>query len=389
MENHINTPTIKQFLNKICTNQSFSKSPRYTHLLTYLVEQSLEGNDLKEHTIGIELFEKKYNSDKNDGIVRVYMYNLRKKLKAYYLDNGKNDSFVFTLEKGSYNLKFIPKTIENNKKEEKIEPIIKTTPKFLYTLTAIAFFAVLAYFLTPHKKTYCWNPFLKKNATNICVIADQVVMFKKRSNIGELIIRKEVNSSSDYINYSQKNSSDSLLLSDYTFFTKAVPYSINHLSRYFSQQNQFFSLVPESEFRYDEVAKNNIIYIGQYKTMNVSKEIFLKNSKVFKANYNNFVYQLNDKETIYRANFTDGLRSEYVMVSYITLKNNNKAIYFVSNNDIGTMASINKFTDVEFLQEFNKKLPSSQIQFNALFKVEGVNRTDINCKLVQLEIIEE
>ena len=42
----------------------------------------------------------------------------------------------------------------------------------------------------------------------------------------------------------------------------------------------------------------------------------------------------------------------------------------------------------DYLKSFYKKLPSEASYFNALFKVEGVERTDATCELVELEIIE-
>ena len=95
---------------------------------------------LKEHIIGMELFEQNYNEDKNDGIVRVYMYNLRKKLKTYYTGAGINDEIVFALEKGSYNLKF---NLNTNTTEQVIDakPINRTTKKIAISLV-IAFVIV-------------------------------------------------------------------------------------------------------------------------------------------------------------------------------------------------------------------------------------------------------
>lgn len=390
MEKHIDTQKIREYLQGICSDETFAKSKRYTHLLTFLVEQAIAGKMLKEHIIGMELFEQNYNEDKNDGIVRVYMYNLRKKLKTYYTGAGINDEIVFALEKGSYNLKF---NLNTNTTEQVIDakPINRTTKKIAISLV-IAFVIVAMvcfYFAFSKPDNYCWDAFFDKDATNTCILADQVILNKKGGDSGDVLILSEVNSSSDFIAYTEKNNVDTLELADYTFFTKAIPYSLHNLSRWFCIHSQDFSPIPESEFRYEETKRSNIIYLGQYKTMSVSKEVFLRNSKVFKANYNNFEYLKDGKITQYKASFEKSLRAEYAMVSYMSLSNGNKALYFVSNNDIGTMATINKFTDPEFLEQFYKEIPSSEAYFNALFKVEGIGRADVSCELVALEVIEK
>ncbi|MFI3248582.1 MAG: hypothetical protein R3Y39_05575 [Rikenellaceae bacterium] len=81
------------------------------------------------------------------------------------------------------------------------------------------------------------------------------------------------------------------------------------------------------------------------------------------------------------------LTEEYAIVSYVRLNSSTNALYFTSNHDIGTMATLNSFTDIDFLKEFYKQLPSTDSYFNALFRVEGIGRTDITCTLIELEIL--
>ncbi len=393
MKNLINKDRIDEYLNKINSSEVFSKSPRYIEILSYLVEQALAENDLKEQVIGMDLFEQNYNADKNDGIVRVYMYNLRKKLEAYYTGPGQNDKIIFSVEKGSYNLKFAPIQIVDQPTTELPESNQPTRKEFnkkrlVVAVILLFFLGAGVYFLFFNQKQYCWEAFFDRDASNICVLADQVVLHRKGDDPGSQILNKEINSPSDFISYTKTHQIDTLDLMDFTYFTKAIPYSIHDLSRFFTFHDQDFSQMPESEFRYDDTKTNNIIYIGQFKTMSISKELFLKNSKIFKARTTYFVSILNGKETPYKPKFREGLRSEYAMVSYMPVGNENKAIYFVSNHDIGTMAVVNNFTNAEFLKDFYKNLPSSSSYFNALFKVEGVNRTETSCELVELELID-
>lgn len=391
MKNKLEIDKIRELLKHICSYEPFIKSPKYTHFLNYLVEQALKENDLKEQTIGMELFQRNYNDDKNDGIVRVYMYNLRKKLKTYYSEIGKNDDIRFVLEKGSYNIKFV----KNNNPEKviqlgKIVSYFKTTSNKVIFLTALIILLIsyAVYQLQNDNNLYCWKPFFKDKAKNICILADQVILKKKNAPIGNLISHEDINSASDFISFTKKNSIDSLVLVDYTYFTKAVPHAIQKLTHLFTKQNQEFSQISESEFKYEDAKRNNLIYVGQYKTMNVSKEIFLKNSKVFKVFQKHFTHHLNGETKKYKPDFEEGLTAEYAMVSFVTLSTGNTALYFVSNHDMGTIATIDKFTNLNFLKEFYRKLPSKDSYFNALFRVEGIGRTDVSCTLVKLEVIE-
>lgn len=60
----------------------------------------------------------------------------------------------------------------------------------------------------------------------------------------------------------------------------------------------------------------------------------------------------------------------------------------MSNYDIGVMATLRNLTNKVWLKEFYKKLPSKKNNFNALFKVSGIHRTDVSCELLELEVIE-
>lgn len=114
----IDNNLINKYLEKILISRHFNKSKISCDLLSYLVNASLTGKNPKEFTIGIELFGKKYNDSKQDSNIRVYIHNVRKKLKDYYVEDGKKDPVIFEIEKGKYRVNFISrKEIKSTKKE--------------------------------------------------------------------------------------------------------------------------------------------------------------------------------------------------------------------------------------------------------------------------------
>lgn len=388
MENQIDTHHIQEHLKDVCADPLFAHSVRYIEILKYLVEQALAGNTVKAHTIGDEVFGKNYNPNKDDGKVRVYMYNLRKKLQTYYATNGKDATLCFGFEKGSYDIKFLPLS---NESESSLSPSTNSSNQKRVAIISVAAILLLGLVLYPFlwkKELYCWETLIDKDATNTCIFADQVILNKKGEKPGVLHTIHEVNSASDFIQYSKNNEADSLSLAEYTMNTRAIPYALIDITKLFFSNKANIQVLPESEFRYEKTKSSNIIYIGQYKTMSLSKEIFLSNSKIFKAYFTHFSSSKEGEETPYRPVFKGDLRAEYAMVSYLPLNDGNKALYFVSNHDIGTMATVHKFTDLNYLKEFYQKLPTKDAYFNALFKVDGLERTDVSCELVELEVVE-
>ncbi len=96
---------IHEALDKIVNSPAFAQSARLTRFLRFVVEHSVENrpDQLKEYSIGLSVFDRDEGYDpRTDPIVRVEAGRLRTKLREYYSSEGKNDSVIIQLPKGSY-----------------------------------------------------------------------------------------------------------------------------------------------------------------------------------------------------------------------------------------------------------------------------------------------
>ncbi len=92
-------------LEKIVSDGLFAASKRYPHLLRYIVEQTLEGNEdnLKERTLGVEVFHRPPDYDTNlDPVVRLSAAEVRKRLAQYYQSQAHVGELRIELNPGSY-----------------------------------------------------------------------------------------------------------------------------------------------------------------------------------------------------------------------------------------------------------------------------------------------
>ena len=92
-------------LEKIVSDPRFTASKRYPQLLRYIVEQTLEGNedDLKERTLGVEVFHRTPDYDTNlDPVVRLCAAEVRKRLAQYYQSPAHVGELRIDLNPGSY-----------------------------------------------------------------------------------------------------------------------------------------------------------------------------------------------------------------------------------------------------------------------------------------------
>ena len=98
---------VREQLERLVTHSLFANSKRYPALLAYVVEQTLLGkaSDLKERSIGIEVFGRSPSYDANaDPIVRITAGEVRKRLSQYYYDASHAGELVRELPIGTYTI---------------------------------------------------------------------------------------------------------------------------------------------------------------------------------------------------------------------------------------------------------------------------------------------
>jgi hypothetical protein len=96
---------VRSQLEKIVNDVRFTASKRYPHLLRYIVEQTLAENeeDLKERTLGVEVFHRQPDYDTNlDPVVRLCAAEVRKRLAQYYQLPAHAGELRIELNPGSY-----------------------------------------------------------------------------------------------------------------------------------------------------------------------------------------------------------------------------------------------------------------------------------------------
>ena len=100
-------------LDSILSSYHFKGSKRYPALLKYVVDAALEGRsgDLKERTLGVEVFGRDPNYDTNaDPVVRFSASEVRKRIAQYYHETGSGSRMQIDLPLGSYVPEFFPRS---------------------------------------------------------------------------------------------------------------------------------------------------------------------------------------------------------------------------------------------------------------------------------------
>src|SRR6266446_3217355 len=100
-----------QLAQRIASSPPFQKSTRLRELLEHVTERTIHGHahELTEQQIGSALFHKPSGySPLEDSSVRVHARQLRLKLHEYFDEEGRNESLILEIPKGSYAPMFKP-----------------------------------------------------------------------------------------------------------------------------------------------------------------------------------------------------------------------------------------------------------------------------------------
>jgi hypothetical protein len=375
---------ISEQLKRITDSSLFSRSPVNTSLLSLLVNATIEGTKLKEASIGSAIFGKSYDPVKNDTKVRVYIHNLRKKLAEYYVGEGHNDPIIFEIEKGQYSVHFIPAAPKSG---------ISGTRKKQWLLFGLASIATIClYFTLIHKQkpSPVWQSVLDNKFPISVLIGDHFMIDGPIPLNGPGLIRAfSINSESDFAQYIRQHpeSASQLSPNPYTYVTKMGPYCTKTLGDFFQQYHLPFQLKLNSEWDRSKISEENIIYVGQYKTMGFLLNIFRENNPRFRISGGTVeVIGANNRDTTRFYSATGKETTDYTLVSKIKGPNRNTILLFVSDNDIGVINVLNYFTNADSLACFNKKNHIEDFPFTALFKVSGWERTGYQMKLERIEV---
>ena len=125
---------VRAEIERILADPRFVRAHQLARLLRFIVDETLlgRGDDLKEYTIGIEVFGRSVTYDPRlDSIVRVQARLLRLKLAEYYQSNGAGDPVVLELPKGTYIPSFRHGSVSVDPRDASLPTNVATGPSRL------------------------------------------------------------------------------------------------------------------------------------------------------------------------------------------------------------------------------------------------------------------
>ena len=192
----------REELHRILQSRYFAHSPRKTRFLTFVAEQTFQGNSskLNEYLIGSEAYARGADFDQQkDPIVRVQAHEIRRLLKKYYVDEGSGNPIRMDLPAGGYVPVFARVQPDFEPKPQQAAPEEDAQPQALnrihlaVTLTLAVVCIALAVTLAlrggfspsaasspktslPPELEWFWKPFLPPAAAPLIIIPNHPVL---------------------------------------------------------------------------------------------------------------------------------------------------------------------------------------------------------------------
>ncbi len=373
-------------LQKVLSSPTFQNSPTSSRLLEFLVTSTLEKKQLKETTVGIALFGEDYLNDPNTSRIRVNIYNLRKKLDAYYYEEGKNDAIKILINKGQYYTQFVKGAYV---KAEVVD--FKKKYRIVLGICLLSIIAVIclsiAHFYQPHINI--WNKLLNnKKLTNVYVGDFFGIMGKTVTGKIGWNRDYEINSLAEFYAFKQEHAAaidTPIIPSDYTYMTAMGAVGIKDLAQLFFSNNQDFTIRFSNKSSYEDIKERNTVYIGPIKNQNKFLALFNDKNPQLKFQKQQLHFQnfKQKKDTTFNlaSNLSDG---ELAIVSRLPGDNNTEWFFFFSDHDIGVMATVDYFCNIQNLERFSTKHLGSTEYFTAIFFVKGKERTNLSLTLIDV-----
>jgi len=377
---------ISQTIEKLLKSKTFSKPGIYKEILNYLVNCSLKGETPKEQQIAFDVFGKKADQGKELN-VRVYILNLRNKLKEYYQNEGKDDIVILQIPKGKYHVEFKFLRYKSFKRSlKKFSLVLFVSGILLITFSVIILFNTNKF---RQPKQAIWKGFLKPKYPILIVLGDHY-FFTDSVATGRPGSSRDtrINSDEDLDDYLKIHPGqiDKIQKSNRTYINRQAPLGLFNIMKMFGGSMANVEMKYSSQLSWEDTRNKHLIFIGSVKTIQFLKPTLERIGLKFNLEYSSFIYQTADSTLFFYNHSGKYLNYEYSSLIHFCSKDGRKILFLLSDADIGNIAAMKYLTD-EKNSDFQAK--ENEQNYKAVFEVKGQDLTDFKVDLIRVDPIKE
>jgi len=392
IEAGVSTDAIQAQLEKILSSVDFTRSERLSRFLRYAVEQTLQGRgeQIKEHTLGIEVFDKTLSYDPRiDPIVRVEATRLRSKLKEYYATQGRDDPILIELHKGSY----MPAFQKQEQSRADFPPLGATptqpaprSPRDwkMIALAAVLLLAAGATFwasvlhsrnlslqrqveaakppVTEREFDLIWRQFLAPETPTFVVFGSP--LFFNSRQAGFFLRRHVLNDPANF----QSDDNFRLLQERvgplegprYDYAEMGETIALQRLTAFFGRRGKTLTALPAHVATWESIKDGNLIFLGAPRMNPLLRKLPVEQD--FEWGADNNIYNRNpqpgEEQTYITSDHRDAV-TYAVIACFPGLRPNRQILLLTTHSAPGTMAVVDYVTGLESVRAMTGKLQLS------------------------------
>jgi hypothetical protein len=290
----------REQVDRILLSTTFHGRDALKRLLAYLADRTIEGSagDLKEYTIGIDVFHKPEGYDPQaDGSVRQHVGKLRQKLDEYYRAEGTADPIRIELPKRQFRLEF--QDSAPMQAQVQAQPAAARLTRYWITIACLFLLLPLAYWLGSARNAavrfdpavrVLWAPFLDSARPTVLCLGTPLFLrnrsFRVRDSHVNAMDTPEAQARIQELQ--NKLGLDTFVPTfDYTGIGEA--YAAFDIARLFAGAHREASLTRANVLSWDDIRGENVIFLGAPKfnphlaAITDSLELTVKESQVINA----------------------------------------------------------------------------------------------------------
>lgn len=381
-----------ELLNKVLSSKTFAKTTTARVLLKFVVESSIESNEVSALRIGQELFGSNYDLEKSEINARVNIYHLRKKLDAYYSEEGAADKIRISIAKGTYLV-----TFEKNPASQSAAIVFLRSTLFKVGLSLFVgtLITLVVINQSRNSKIPFWNSFLTDSENTAVLIGDLYSFMGPAINGKRHLIRNlQVNNDTEFSEFINRTpgAKGKYQRTAFRILNQSAPYATYMLGVFFERNQHHLELFINSNIGVNVIKSKPTIFLGNPKTLydlqpileaSNTSNIKLVDRQIFSIDPNTGNKKFYKNQSLE----DDEYETDYTFVSYFKKPGGKDAFVFVSDHDFGIISAIDFFTNTDSIQHFRNKLPENAEYFSAIFKASGLNRNDLGFELIMAEPI--
>jgi hypothetical protein len=381
-------------------------------LFDFLLECAHTGRVPKEIEVAIDGFGKDARFDASqDALVRVYVHKLRRKLEEFYAGAGRDEPQRLVIPRGEYRLALEPREAASAGLSAEPEltrgwpaRLPRLSPREWFAgvtigvlIVAVAVLGALQWRSTSAdadlmaaRRSAIWAPLLNDDLPIYIVLGDYYIFGEgdNGSQVDRLVRDFSINSHDDFERHLQRNPELAQRYTDLNlaYLPTASAYALRDVMPILAAANKRVGIVMASQLDPSLFKTAHVIYIGYLSGLGMLGDIVFAGSRfTIGASYDELVDVATGTSYLSEAGgpVKDAVRyRDYGYFSTFAGPNGNQNLIIAGTRDTAVMQTAETLTGGRRLQELIAKAGSSHDAFEALYEVYGVNRTNIEARLL-------